>query len=239
MKKPIIGIPGYHGKDAVNFGVGTNYLEFISKFGNPRIIMPWEDTVKVDLLFLPGGLDVNPSNYNQVPGFKTTSQDVFKQYFFDHKLEKYIQNTPIFGVCLGMQQLAVRFGSKLTQNLIFHEQSSARWESAHTVYDPSDLITKEDGVIYPEPKKHYNNSFKVNSHHHQGVKYSELGKELKALKVAPLYNIDAYNSNFELDVLVEAFQHSTLPIVGVQWHPEEFYDNFSIKIIYELLNFKK
>ena len=56
-----IGIPAY--KVDSNFGCGLTHLEFISQYGNPRIILPWEENVPVDALYLPGGLDLNPSSY--------------------------------------------------------------------------------------------------------------------------------------------------------------------------------
>jgi gamma-glutamyl-gamma-aminobutyrate hydrolase PuuD len=38
------------------------------------------------------------------------------------------------------------------------------------------------------------------------------------------------------DYIVEAFKHKTLPIAGVQWHPEELYDRFSIETVIALLH---
>ena len=84
MPKPVIGIPGY--KVDTNFGVGIANLEFVSTFGNPRIILPWEEDVPIDVLYLTGGLDVNPTSYGEVPGFKTSNTDVFKQFFFEKRL---------------------------------------------------------------------------------------------------------------------------------------------------------
>lgn len=101
-KRPIIGIPGWKLGDN-SFGCGVNHLDFISKFGDPRILFPQDDNVDLDLLYLPGGPDVAPSRYNQIPGFYTSNQDVFRQYFFDNCLPKYIdKGTPVFGVCLGI-----------------------------------------------------------------------------------------------------------------------------------------
>jgi putative glutamine amidotransferase len=220
FNKKVIGIPGWRSYDGDSFGAGTNHLDFISTFGNPRIIMPWEGKVKVDLLYLPGGLDLAPTTYGAVPRFKTTNHDVFKEFFYRERLSKYINNTPIFGVCLGMQMLSVYFGSKLTQNLIFHEQSDARWQTAHSVT-----------VINPQHQdngEEEEQEFEVNSHHHQCVLKSQLSEEL-----TPLCKADADGEPFidADDYIVEAFRHNTLPIVGVQWHPEELYDDFSLDMI--------
>ena len=89
MRK-VIGIPGYTGKDSNNFGVGNHHLEFVSKFGDARIIMPWEEKADIDLLYLPGGLDTAPRNYGAVPAYTTSAQDVFKEHFFLNNLKNYI-----------------------------------------------------------------------------------------------------------------------------------------------------
>lgn len=194
MKK-IIGIPGYKSENGF-FGAGSNHLEYLSQFGNVRIIMPYEELVKVDLLYIPGGLDLNPNSYGEVPGFKTSNQDVFKQFFFDKRLKGYVDSrTPILGVCLGMQELAVYFGSKLTQNLISHPQSSSRGEKAHKVH-----MIDNNGRILTDKKY----TMEVNSHHHQGVLLSDLNDSLKPLLVSE-----------GTEGIVEAFEHRELKIIGI------------------------
>lgn len=215
--RKVIGIPGWNSSDGSYFGGGLNHLEFINTFGNARIIMPWEEKVDVDLLYLPGGLDVAPSSYGAVPGFKTSNQDVMKQFFFNERLENYIDNTPIFGVCLGMQMLGVYFGSKLTQHLSFHEQSDTRWKAAHSVTVRNPNVDEDD-------------RFDVNSHHHQCILESELADVLEVSATA-----ECDEPYREQELIVEAFRHKELPIVGVQWHPEELYDMFSMDAITELL----
>lgn len=204
-----IGIPGWKvGENS--FGVTSNYLEFAKKYGNPRIIMPWEEYVEVDLLILPGGKDISPSLYGQVPGFKTSDPDVFKEFFYTHRLKNYVEkNVPIFGICLGFQQLGIYFGSKLEQNTNYHAQSPDRWEEAHDVYNMEGKRIQ-----------------KVNSHHHQYFK--NISEDLEVIAVA--FNEDTDNKEY----LVEAFKHKTLKIAGVQWHPEEFYDELSDKLIKQL-----
>lgn len=237
-KKPTIGIPGYASADGKSFGAGLNYLNFISHFGNPRIILPWEEKVELDLLLLPGGADLNPTSYGEVPEFSTGNQDVHKQFFFDNRLKNYVNDTPIFGICLGMQQIAAFFGSKLTQHLEYHDQSTSRWSTAHKVeYTPE--FTRRNIVK--------GGKFEVNSHHHQCVLKANLGKDLECtLQVltedSPLI---ALKNNFtplekgSAYAMVEGLMHKTLPIFGVQYHPEELYDHYSISIMKHLLNSSK
>jgi len=226
MSKKIIGIPGWSTGDG-SFGCTKTYLEFISSFGTPRILTPDEDVDEsLDMILLPGGLDANPNLYNQAPGFYTSSTDVFKNHFMQEKVPGYINSgVSIFGICLGMQQLATLFNSKLTQNFLFHEQSKGRWETAHEVY-----FSEIEGKLLPDKIVNHN-GFKVNSHHHQGVTLNNLGPELEPLLLA--HNRDSFMTGDSH--IVEAFTHVTLPIVAVQWHPEELYDPFSMKMIKRLL----
>ena len=214
-----IGIPGYRSEDGKVFGAGTNYLELISRFGKPRIIFPGDDLVKVDLLLLPGGLDIAPQSYGNVPGFRTNNQDVFKQFFYEKRLSMYIDSgIPIFGICLGFQMLAVYFGSTLEQHLWRHPQSPARQTSGHSVKPMPQAI-------------HYaTHPFEINSHHHQGVFLKGLSAELEPLA------LEVYeNTSKSENVLVEAFRHRQKPIMAVQWHPEEWFDTFSCRMIKDLI----
>jgi putative glutamine amidotransferase len=213
MKK-IIGIPGW--KIDGGFGVSENHISFISRFGNPVILMPWEEFHSdLDLLYLPGGMDVNPSSYQEIPGFNTSNTDVFKQFFLDHRLANYVeQGVAIFGVCLGFQQLNVFFGGKLFQHSLVHPRSEKRFMEGHKVSVVEDIEYKGE------------KTFGVNSHHHQLIYESMLANEL----TMTTYCREGKNK------IVESFRHNSLPIVGIQWHPEEWFDRFSISEFQRLLN---
>jgi len=212
-----IGIVGYRSEDGSVFGAGSNYLELISRFGKPYIIFPDEERADVDLLILPGGLDIAPQSFGTMPTFKTGNQDVFKQYFYDKRLSSYIDaDIPIFGICLGFQMLAVYFGSALEQHLWRHPQSPARSEIGHTV-EP-----------LPQAVQYAARPFEVNSHHHQGVFLHCLSAELEPLALAK-------SDPDSDDMLVEAFRHRSKPVMAVQWHPEEWYDTFSCMMLNDLL----
>jgi len=201
-KRPVIGIPGW--KTGPNsFGSGINHLDFISRFGIPRILFPQDEAnVDIDLLYLPGGPDLSPSSYGQVPGFYTGDSDLFREHFFRTSLPKFIEKgTPIFGVCLGFQMLNVAFGGTLTQDLKFHAQSRDRWEKGHDAFTVG--MNRKEG------------KFEVNSHHHQAVLYSDMSKEFTML----LY---ADNEEDKDNCIVEGFIHKEKKIAGVQYHPKFF-----------------
>ena len=213
-------IPGWSLGDS-SFGVTKPYLEYFSQFGQVEILTPRKEIVDCDLLVLPGGMDQSPKDYGEVPGFYTGNTDVYKDYFFHKNLPQYIDNkTPIFGICLGMQQICTYFGSKLTQNM-YHETSGHRTELTHHV-KPVVGYNKEEGYLFNPAK---NAGFKVNSLHHQTVHQFHLADSLEALYI----DEDGW--------YVEMVRHRTLPIYGIQWHEEEIQCNNVVKqTIKQLLN---
>ena len=104
----------------------------------------------------------------------------------------------------------------LTQDLPDHPESRERGEDAHDVY------SVKSGKV-----------FKVNSHHHQGIYLKNLGEELSPYAVfnhSKKLAVSDYSYN-----LVEAMKHKTLPIAGVQWHPEEYYTEFADALLVSLM----
>jgi putative glutamine amidotransferase len=207
-----IGIPCWSlGENA--FGVTKNYIAYAQRFGKVIPLLPSDEIDQtLDLIILPGGLDVNPNMYGAVPSVHTTSTDVFKQYFVDETLVKYIKaGIGIFGICLGFQQIAAYFNIPLVQDLMFHPQSDDRWKAGHKV-----TVTVH-GRDYQHAEDRRKN-IEVNSHHHQAVILSDLRE----------YGGDAFNvlaiadhPTIEKESIVEAFYHKKLPIAGVQFHAEE------------------
>lgn len=225
MSKKIIGIVASKFSDV--FGASVNNLEFVRKFGEPRLILPHEEYVQVDALYLGGGMDMDTMDYKEVPTFATGNMDAHREFFYKHRMKVYIDNkVPIFGVCLGMQQLAVYFGSKMTQHSPFHAQSPARWAEAHKVYDQKEFANSKSEKELEEI------AIPVNSHHHQYIGSEDIAKELIPIHIAVNEDFErTSNSVF----IIESFKHESLPIVGVQWHPEEWYDDIAIELFNEIL----
>jgi len=121
-----------------------------------------------------------------------------------------------------LQQLAAKFGSKITQHFYNHEQSTSRNNIAHDIWTVNNYIQIENTKLSHDFKKseELEKRFKigVNSFHHQGVLFKNLGEDLVPLYLAD--NEDSYHFDHN-EQIVEAFIHKNLPIAAVQFHPED------------------
>ena len=132
-------------------------------------------------------------------GFVLTGGDNIGDNIKRDKIEKSIieygikNKLPIFGVCRGMQVINYYFGGNT-------EESS---NNKHVKNDHLVEIQKNNFS-----KINSNDSFKVNSYHHNIIKEKFLGKNLVSF---------ALTKN---DRTVEGFFHKNLSIMGVMWHPE-------------------
>ena len=211
-----IGIVGW--KTGENsFGVTVPYFEYMSQYGEVQIISP-NQYIDVDLLVLPGGLDVDVKRYSKKISLYSSNPNVILENFDENILPQYIANgTPIFGICRGLQTLNVCFGGTLKQDLKWHPYSDPRTELVHkiTIVDEqlyNDIISKNNVKLKEK--------LSVNSMHHQAVD-----------KLADCFNVMvvAYDNN------VEAICHKTLAIAAIQWHCEEIYDKIAYNLITKIL----
>jgi len=86
----------------------------------------------------------------------------------------------------------------------------------HVNFDHS--IIGETGNFFNHPEQI---SMKVNSFHSQAIKRDEVGKSLQIM---------ASSDNRKL---VECFRHTQLPIIGMMWHPERFFQDKEIEILHQ------
>lgn len=215
-KKPVILIPAWSLGDN-SFGVQKTYLEYFAKFGQVEIATPNEDIREdIDLVVLPGGQDVQSTHYNAVPGFMNSLSDPYKDYFFKNNLPKYIEaGIPVFGICLGFQQLAIHFGIPLIQNITpYHGYSSDGDKEVNKCAVDAKYMNENisSAWVYLTTT--------VNSFHHQGVSKQALEANSDLI---PLIWEKAKSWDRELGAhnILEAFTHRSLPICGVQFHPEK------------------
>ena len=107
-------------------------------------------------------------------------------------IQSFVQRErPILGICRGMQALNIYFGGNLLDRIPNHQQPQG--DLIHRTLTAGRLAR----LIGRCPT--------VTSNHHQALRH--LGRDLQAVQVAP-------------DGIIEAVEHTALPILGVQWHPE-------------------
>lgn len=216
MRKKIIGIsPRFWSNETQEYvRVGTQYTNQLQREDIiPFIIVEsvnLEDTLNLcDAFLVIGGDDLDPVCYGET-NENNLSKDIHPICDSIDKaiIEHAIKNKkPMFGICRGIQSIAAFMGGKLVQDLKFENVSHPLTEE-HKHY--VDKVTNF-GVAKLLP-----DHFLINSWHHQAV------------KVVP----DGFEILFKNDETIEAIEHTTLPIVAVQWHPERFYTAES-KVIFD------
>jgi len=213
--------------DSKSFGITIPYLRFISNFGIAKLILPTDvntfNPEDYDLIILPGGPDIDPQRYDQIPSFDTGNPCIFREFFDNNMLRSALDaGTRIFGICRGMQTLNVIFGGSLDQNININK---------HGINPTDDRIKDVHPIVFYEQlmlnKEFYTagNTFKVNSIHHQSVTINTLAEEFLPVAVH-----ESCTDHIEIMI------HKYLPIIGVQYHPEELKDNLSISLVNLLLN---
>jgi putative glutamine amidotransferase len=212
--KPKIGVSmsreyaGGHLREYLN----GNYVDAVVRGGGVPILLPnVESSVQAlalcDGLLLTGGGDFDPSRYG-MPDRGTDWADVSSErdaveLALMHEADR--RGIPIFGICRGIQGLAVGFGGSLVQDIpsvfpqspIRHSRAEPRRRVTHRVdVVPDTLTARILGV----------GNFEVNSFHHQAVDH-----------VPPGWIVSARAE----DQVIEAIERpGSSFVMGVQWHPE-------------------
>ena len=156
---------------------------------------PLDVAARVDALVLTGGTDVDPALYGEEP-HPTVRVDRARD---DRELALLAavldRELPVLAICRGLQLLNVLLGGTLHQHLPAHPVGA---DGVHEVrFAAGSRLRAVYGPRCP-----------VNSLHHQSV--ATPGAGLACVGHAP-------------DGVVEAVELTGRPVVGVQWHPEQFH----------------
>lgn len=175
-----------------------NYERFISSVGcMPVSTLNRNRLPSCDVLLLPGGGDITPAffgEHNAGSRHIDTELDILQLQALDYAIA---QAMPVLGICKGMQLINVAFGGTLIQDL---PTSRIHRYQGRDQYHATELLSGSclSGML--------GSTAMVNSAHHQGI--GRLGGSLTAIQWCPVDNC------------VEALVHESLPILGLQWHPE-------------------
>ncbi len=177
-----------------------NYVRYVQSVGAmPLVTLNPETAAACDALLLPGGGDVTPAFFGETNhGSRNidTELDILQLQSLDMAVRA---RQPVLGICKGFQIINVKFGGTLIQDLDPERTALHGWEEGDR-YHPS-AIPRGSWL-----RGLYGETTVVNSAHHQALE--RLGEDLEISQRCPLDNC------------VEALAHRTLPILGVQWHPE-------------------
>jgi putative glutamine amidotransferase len=218
VTRPLIGITiGYSSQDPEIFSLRDDYVRAVEKAGGlPVVLAPGtpQDAAALldhlDGLLLTGGADVDPGFYGE-PAHETVKRVIPERDALEIALSRAAlgRDLPLLAICRGHQVLNVATGGTLIQDLpsqwkgaVDHDPDVERWSPAHAVRILPGTRLRE---ILGEER------VAVNSFHHQAVKQPGQGVVVSAYA--------------EDDDVVEGIEIPGRRLaVGVQWHPEAFWD---------------
>lgn len=149
------------------------------------------DVSRYDGLVIPGGNNIDPGIYGAERDPHTYGTDAAKDRIQIKAIQDFAAaNKPVLGVCRGCQVVNVAFGGTINQHI----------EGWHKNYRR--ILIQKGTWLY----KAYGKRPKVYHYHHQCV--DQLGNGLVATQW------DAADGN------IEGIQHVSLPVFGLQWHPD-------------------
>lgn len=166
--------------------------------GQPLLALGMEEELaeRADGLFLTGGVDIEPGRYGMERKKRCGKADLRRDEeelgLFGAFLER---RKPILGVCRGLQLVNTALGGTLWQ-----DQEEECGVTGHLDGEIHLVSSEPDSIV----GKLFGEEFLVNSYHHQSVR--TLGEGLRVSARA--------------GKIVEGFEHETLPVWAVQWHPE-------------------
>jgi putative glutamine amidotransferase len=201
--------PVYHAKvqtlnaTVVDAGLrgGWSVIRFAAADLDPAELL--EATSAADGIVIVGGEDISPAFYGATEGYEGETAHFATADAGQIAVVRraVAQGTPLLGICRGLQIINVALGGDLVQHID---------DGIHrNVGVPIDqILSTHDVALHPDSGLAAglgDTRISVQSAHHQSV--GRLGAGLVPVATAP-------------DGLVEAVEHTEVPIVGVQWHPE-------------------
>ena len=160
-------------------------------------------TADADALVIVGGEDVTPRYYGGATGYEgeTAHFAVADEGQISLVQRALVLGTPLLGICRGLQIINVALGGTLVQHIDdgIHKNIDVPIDQILSTHD---VTLAADSTLASSLGRV---EISVQSAHHQIV--DRLGAGL----------VSAAHAS---DGLIEALEHESAPITGVQWHPE-------------------
>jgi putative glutamine amidotransferase len=213
MKQPVIGLTSY--LEPAKWGawdlpaalIPWNYVTKLQAAGASVVLLPpdannHEAISRLDGLVMAGGADIEPARYGAAHQEGTdkprVERDASELGLYRAAREA---NIPVFGICRGLQIMAVAHGGSLHQHLpdvvgnTLHRDAPGTFNDHGATFTPGSLIADLVGAT----------EVTVNSSHHQAV---DSPGDL---------TITGYAEDGTIEVCED---QSAEFVLGVQWHPE-------------------
>jgi putative glutamine amidotransferase len=213
MNQPVIGLTSY--LEPAKWGawdqpaalIPWNYVNKLQAAGATVVILPPDadnqDAIsRLDGLVMAGGADIEPARYGAAHQEGTdkprVERDASELSLYRAAREA---NLPVFGICRGLQIMAVAHGGSLHQHLpdvvgnTLHRDAPGTFSNHGATFTPGSLIADLVGAT----------EVTVNSSHHQAVDSPG----------------DLTVTGYAEDGTIEVCEDPSAEFVlGVQWHPE-------------------
>lgn len=213
MTKPVIGLTSY--LEPAKWGawdlpaalIPWNYVSKLQAAGAVVVLLPpdadnHEAISRIDGLVMAGGADIEPARYgaehHEGTDIPRVERDASELGLYRAAREK---NIPVFGICRGLQIMAVAHGGSLHQHLpdvvgnTLHRDAPGTFNDHGATFTPGSLIADLVGAT----------KVTVNSSHHQAVDSPG----------------DLIVTGLAEDGTIEVCEDTSVEFVlGVQWHPE-------------------
>ena len=185
----------------------ANYSRAVSSAGGSVCFSDTLDpALTCDGLLLPGGGDLEPWRYGQL-NTDSRGMEPERDAMEFALLDRFTAaQKPVLGICRGLQTINVYWGGSLAQDIPGHGAVNGK-DHLHSVRTEDSFLSALCGEYAT-----------VNSAHHQAVE--RLGHGLCAVQRAA-------------DGVIEAVAHQTLPVWGVQWHPERLMSGSHGRLLFQ------
>lgn len=217
--RPIIGIAGSHNEADNHISIKQTYIHAILRAGGLPILLPMTEDEHIinellqhiDGLLLSGGGDIEPSYFGEEIIDACGKPDILRDKFELSITPKAIlRNMPVFGICRGVQVLAVSLGGTLVQDIETQcNLARATHYQANPFHVPHHRITlNPDGLLAGITGSNF---LQTNSMHHQSIKNP--GSEL------------IVEASTEDGIIEAVSMKASNRVFGVQFHPEYLCEN--------------